>query len=82
LFINKRKLAFEINIDDDILRNAGFEKISINNKDLVISFVHGSNKRPVLSKFNGLDDLTGTLRNLRNDKLEILKAPITDMEWQ
>ena len=61
--INKRKLDFEIIIDDDDLKNAGFEKISINNRDMVASFV---NRRPVLCKFK-IDDLTGTLKSLRKE---------------
>ena len=61
--INKRKLDFEIIIDDDHLKNAGFEKISINNRDMVASFV---NRRPVLCKFK-IDDLTGTLKSLRKE---------------
>jgi hypothetical protein len=63
LAINTKKLDFEIIIDDDDLKNAGFENISINNRDMVTSFV---NRRPVLCKFN-IDDLTGTLKSLRKE---------------
>jgi hypothetical protein len=62
----KRNSDFEIIIDDNDLKNAGFEKISINNKDMITSFVDGSNKRRILSKFKQ-DDLTGTLKSLRNE---------------
>jgi hypothetical protein len=61
-----RKFDFEIIIDDNDLKNAGFEKISINNRDMVISFVNGSNKRPVLCKYK-VDDLTGTLNGLQKE---------------
>jgi hypothetical protein len=62
----KRNSDFEIIIDDNDLNNAEFEKVSINNRDMVISFVNGSNKRAVLCKYK-VDDLTGTLNGLQKE---------------
>jgi hypothetical protein len=66
LAINSKKLNFEIFIDDNDLKNAGFEKVSINNKDIIISFVADSSRLPILSKFK-IDDLTGTLKSLQKE---------------
>jgi hypothetical protein len=63
---NNRKLNFEIIIDDNDLKNNGFEKVSINNNDIIISFVADSSKLPILSKFK-IDDLTGTLKSLHKE---------------
>lgn len=66
--IDNKKLNFEIIIDDDDLKNAGFEKASIINKDMIINFVNGNidKRQPIICKYK-VDDLTGTLKNLRKE---------------
>jgi hypothetical protein len=65
LAVNNKNI--EIIVDDNDLKNAGFEKVSIINKDMIINFVNGNSRiRPVLCKYK-VDDLTGTLKNLQKE---------------
>jgi hypothetical protein len=52
----------EITIDDDNLKNLGFSKASIIDKNIFIKF--GDGRSQILSKFK-IEDLDGTLKSLR-----------------
>ena len=55
-----KKLHFEIIVDDDSLKNSGFEKVSIINKNIIIHLCDG---KTIFSKFK-IDNLEGTLKSL------------------
>jgi DNA-binding transcriptional ArsR family regulator len=61
-----KKLNFEIIVDDDSLKNLGFEKVSIINKNIIINLSDG---RPIFSKFK-IDNLEGTLKSLNKKLIE------------
>ena len=64
--INKKSNC-EITIDDDNLKNLGFSKASIIDKNIFIKF--GDGRSPILSKFKG-EDLVGTLKGLEKKLID------------
>jgi hypothetical protein len=66
LAINNGKLNFEITIDDNDLKNAGFEKVSIINKNIIINLADG---QTILSRFK-TENLEGTLKSLKNKLID------------
>jgi hypothetical protein len=59
--IFSKKLDFEIIVDDDNLRNQGFTKVYVFDKNIVINFSDG--RTPVLSKFK-VEELESTMKIL------------------
>ena len=62
-----KKSNCEITIDDDNLKNLGFSKASIIDKNIFIKF--GDGRSPILSKFKS-EDLVGTLKGLEKKLID------------
>lgn len=60
---NNKKSNFEIVVVDDELKSLGFVRVSIINKNIIVSFADG-NRPAILSRFK-IDDLAGTLKSLQ-----------------